>query len=61
MIDLSRTQLLVVLTCVESEIQRVEEFIADHGGTEDPINKLFVFWLSITSDAQSVLISQQEK
>jgi phage-related protein len=60
MTQLSRNQLIVVLSCVESEIQKVEEFVAGHGGKENTLNTPHNLWLEIARDAQAVLIRQQE-
>ncbi len=57
---LSRAHLAVVLSCVESEIQRVEEFVKDYGGPENYLNRPHNFWLEIARDAQAELIKQQE-
>lgn len=61
MSELSRNQLIVVLSCVEGEIQRVEQFVADHGGRENTLNSPHNIWLEIARDAQARLIKQQEK
>jgi phage-related protein len=61
MTQLSRNQLIITLSCVESEIQRVEEFVKEHGGKENSLNAPHVLWLDIARDAQAILIQQQER
>jgi hypothetical protein len=57
---LTREQVIVTRFCVEAEIKRVEKFVEEHGGLEDPLNNPFKFWLEVARDAQQELINQQE-
>lgn len=61
MIKLTRAQLVITLSCVESEIRRVEQFVNDHGGPNNTLNNPHNFWLNIARDAQATLIKQQEQ
>lgn len=52
---LDRNELIIARNCLKSEIERVEDFIANHGGPDNSLNSPHLTWLEIARSAKAKL------